>query len=65
MRKLADFYDKRCLDLANHFLVGSIVEEARTDAQVAKDRHSLAVAIQTAVEDWFAANPIEGETETK
>lgn len=54
--------DTECWDLANYFLCGCIVKELRTPAQVEADKQSLAEAIQEAVEDWFAANPIEVST---
>jgi hypothetical protein len=53
--------DKKCWDLADYFLCGCVVEEPRTPAQVASDKQALAEAIQEAVEDWFAANPIAAE----
>lgn len=51
-------YDEECFRLAVYFLEGSVVAQPRTPTQVASDLESLSVAIQTAVEDWFEANPI-------
>lgn len=52
-------YDEQCENLANHFLANCVVADPRSSAQVVSDLVSLAAAIQEAVDDWFAANPIE------
>lgn len=48
---MADTYDPHCHDLAEHFL-----RDYDTDRMTAKklkaDTHSLACAIQTAIENW-------------
>lgn len=50
-------YDEECFRLAEYFLDDEPIDAAR--------RYSLAEAIQTAVEDWFAANPIEPAQEAR
>lgn len=43
-----NWYDSRCEDLAEHFLAGDVLDTP-------ENREILAVDIQKAVEDWFAA----------
>ena len=46
-KTLVNTYDSKCYELADYFL-----PEAAYDAHL---RHSLALAIQEAIEDWFQA----------
>lgn len=54
-------YDPACFDLAQHFLAD---EPCRNDPKLyERHRHTLSLAIQQAVEDWFLS-PDEGATPT-